>query len=422
MPNNIILRADPEYFKLFTAFNRKTFESISITSEDFAVLRTISQSSIPIDDLIGLLLILFCEKKKVDEWLGFYIMKGIIELSAVPNIYNLPQPIIENYFDFPVTSTPTEVEICLTRRCNLSCVHCNITSRSEFEDEVLPTNFWLEIFKQCEQNQVLKVIITGGEPFIRKDWCELLDYLSKASFGTIILTNGIHFDDSDIDKLSSSFITLSISLDGINSQQHDTFRKRSGAFEKTVNNMRKLSRKGVAFTISSVVHDGNVNDLLGLLKIAEDVGAKKLIVVPMVAIGRGKSHLSRKWFPKNSNLLLALDNLQSVANSTKGPELIIGNSNTKENIIISNRYSGATAMSKRNPGYCKAGIYSMAIDEDGVVYSCLRALQSKSCIVGDLKSQSLIDIWRSNNWKIFRDPTVKQVPCRAEYTISNHSK
>ena len=56
----------------------------------------------------------------------------------------------------------------------------------------------------------------------------------------------------------------------------------------------------------------------------------------------------------------------------------------------------------------------MAIDEDGLAYSCLKGLQTRICPIGDMKTQSLLEVWHSERWKEFRDPSVNTVPCRIE--------
>jgi MoaA/NifB/PqqE/SkfB family radical SAM enzyme len=298
-------------------------------------------------------------------------------------------------------------------------VHCNVSASSEKRRETLSIDFWIDLLEQCERADVLKLTVTGGEPFIREGWTEFLEALSRRRLGAVILSNGSRISDHDMELMAKSSITLSISLDGTEAGQHDLFRQTAGAFASTVETMRRMRQHGVRFVISTVIHDANVETVDRIIDLGVELGAFRVIVVPMVAVGRAALKAHKGHFPKSDALEAALGRIRHRAMNSPGPEIIVGNSDTKESVTIGDRYSGATAMSKRNPGLCKAGVYSMAVDEDGQVYSCLRGVQTKTFPIGDLKAESLNSVWTARRWASFRDVTIPRVPCRVEH-IGKH--
>ena len=291
---------------------------------------------------------------------------------------------------------------------------------SEAPPERLPISFWLGVLQQCLEAKVLKVTLTGGEPFVRHGWDELYEAFCQSRIAVSILTNGTRIRDDQMILMARAGHTLSISLDGVTAEQHDTFRRDPGSFQRTVSVMRRLHEHGVIFTLNTVVHADNVNDVERILEIGQDVGASTIVFVPITAVGRGASAPTQKYFPENATLWATMNRIRSLSFETAGPRVVIADFHKREQIEIGNRYSGATLTSRRAPGLCKAGVFALAIDEDGRVYSCLRGLQSRIYPIGDLTTHTLQEVWASLNWEPFRDSSQPMVPCRVEHIGNNN--
>jgi MoaA/NifB/PqqE/SkfB family radical SAM enzyme len=418
--DDAILRADPHYFNSYTAFNKRTFKSVHLNQQQYAILEMVGKFSYTLEEVNNCFQVIHGQNNNIS--LNILFKEGILKITEEQPKQRQIKPVnYEKPFctDVPITSSPTQIELCITRRCNQACFHCNISAYSQSKPEKLDIEFWKRFIDQCVEENVLKITVTGGEPFIREGWDEFYEHLVNAPIGVSILTNGTRIRDDHMEKMRYAGHTLSISLDGVNAKQHEDFRRSPGSFDQTITTMRRLHEHGVIFTINTVIHSENFNEVEKIFDIGKEVGANCIVVVPIASVGRGASKASQKYFPKNRDITEALEKARLRAFHEGGPDMMLANVEEHEMLEIHQTFSGATQMSRRHPGFCKAGIYAMAVDEDGVAYSCLRGLQTRIHPIGDLKFQSLPEIWSRKQWGPFRDPSLPRVPCRVEHIGNN---
>lgn len=138
----------------------------------------------------------------------------------------------------------------VTGRCNLRCVHCfaNISNDLENKNE-LTTEEAFNIIDKFNLINVGKVMITGGEPLMRKDFIKIINRIRKCNKDIVIdiTTNGLLLNNNLINELLlSSVDELSISLDGpeivykrIRGENSD-FKKLIGNIKQLINNKIKV--------------------------------------------------------------------------------------------------------------------------------------------------------------------------------------
>jgi len=124
----------------------------------------------------------------------------------------------------------------ITRRCNLSCVHCRSSSTLEVKDH---PDFSLD-----EAKRVLDdigsfaqpvIVLSGGEPLLRKDVFDIAAYGTEKGLRMCLATNGTLVTDEICQKIKKAGIRMvSLSLDGASAEVHDDFRNQEGAFEGTI--------------------------------------------------------------------------------------------------------------------------------------------------------------------------------------------
>jgi MoaA/NifB/PqqE/SkfB family radical SAM enzyme len=154
------------------------------------------------------------------------------------------------YFDLKVGFT-----------CNNNCVHCVVADKRKTPD--LTTQEIKDIIDKIPVGDV--VGFTGGEPSIRSDFIELVDYSVKTNHKIAIQTNGTGFADDNIAKEFSKhgddiFVTL-VAIHSFKKDIHDKIVQHEGMFEKTMSGFRNLLKHGVRCGTQTVLTRLNIDSL-----------------------------------------------------------------------------------------------------------------------------------------------------------------
>ena len=149
----------------------------------------------------------------------------------------------------------------LTYACNLACVHC-LSSSGKRDPRELSTEQCKAIIDELQKMQVFYVNIGGGEPTVRSDFWELVDYATSHQVGVKFSTNGVRIDEEVARRLAASdYVDVQISLDGATAEVNDAVRG-PGSFDMAVRALENLKNAGFADAkVSVVVTRENVTQL-----------------------------------------------------------------------------------------------------------------------------------------------------------------
>lgn len=284
-----------------------------------------------------------------------------------------------------------------TLTCNAKCKHCGSSAEKKKYDGELSTDEIKSAFKQIARDMDASKIlinITGGEPLVRQDLCEVMEYATnELGFHWGMTTNGILLNDDNIEKLrKANMETISISIDGLE-QTHDSFRGVSGSYKIITNNIKKLKEADYVkhLQVTTVFHKENINQLSELYNVMVDLGLDSWRLVSMDPIGRAN---------ENDNLLLngkeikqLLDFIKSKKNNkrlelTYGCPGFLGLDYEKE--------------VRKHYFYCRTGINVASILYNGDLFVCPNVPRIKRFIQGNIRTDNFKDVW-DNKYKIFRD-------------------
>ena len=178
----------------------------------------------------------------------------------------------------------------ITRRCNLHCVHCR--SSSEMEVEGHPDFTTEEAFRVIDDIAGYAkpvVVLSGGEPLVRKDVFELAEHGTEKGLRMCLATNGTLVTEEVCANIKSSGIRIvSLSLDGSEESVHDDFRSQKGAFAGTINAARLFREKGIEFIINSSFTKRNQEEIPKVYRLAKELGATAWYMFMIVPTGRGE--------------------------------------------------------------------------------------------------------------------------------------
>lgn len=251
-----------------------------------------------------------------------------------------------------------EAPICLTWEltyaCNLQCVHC-LSSSGQRDERELTTAEAKRVIDELHDLQVFYVNIGGGEPMVRRDFFELVEYSIGRNIGVKFSTNGAFIDAEKARRFAAmEYLDIQISLDGIDAATNDAVRG-TGSYDMARRAMEHLAGAQFGpFRISVVVTRHNVDQLDGFKALAHSYGAQ-LRITRLRPSGRGADtwhdlHPTNRQQRQIYQWLLA-----------EGETVLTGDS-----------FFHLNALGDRLPGLnmCGAGRVVCLIDPIGDVYAC----------------------------------------------------
>jgi SynChlorMet cassette radical SAM/SPASM protein ScmE len=161
-----------------------------------------------------------------------------------------------------IMKTPRSVDIEITNRCNLRCKYCSHFDSSGDVGIDLPTEEWLRFFEELNFCAVMEVTLSGGEPFCRDDFRELLTGIIKNRMRYSILSNGTMISDEMARFIASTHRCngIQISLDGSIPKIHDACRG-IGSFERAMQGIYRLMSYKLPLTVRVTINRHNVKYL-----------------------------------------------------------------------------------------------------------------------------------------------------------------
>ena len=242
----------------------------------------------------------------------------------------------------------------LTYACNLQCVHC-LSSSGQRDPNELTTAEAKQVLDELRDLQVFYINIGGGEPMVRRDFFELLEYSIGMGIGVKFSTNGAFIDADKARRLAAmDYLDIQISLDGTDALTNDAVRG-AGSYALARRAMDNLAAANFGpFKISVVVTRHNVDQLDEFKALADSYGAQ-LRITRLRPSGRGAD----SWHdlhPTNAQQRQIYDWL--IAHG--------------DNVLTGDSFFHLNALGDPLPGLnmCGAGRVVCLIDPVGDVYAC----------------------------------------------------
>jgi len=185
------------------------------------------------------------------------------------------------------------IAVNLTRRCNLRCAHCYLdaaTLEHGSDDELSSEEVCSLLDDIAGRSTETMVVLTGGEPLLRRDLETLLEHGSKLGLFMVVGSNGVLLNDKRVQSLKAAgAMGIGISLDSLDPEQHNRFRGSPKAWQKTLAGMEACRQHGLAFQIHFSVTETNAHEVQAMIDFARASGAWVLNFFFLVCTGRGES-------------------------------------------------------------------------------------------------------------------------------------
>jgi mycofactocin biosynthetic radical S-adenosylmethionine protein MftC len=286
-----------------------------------------------------------------------------------------------------------DAPICLTWEitygCNLACVHC-LSSSGRRDPRELTTAEAQAVIDELQALQVFYVNIGGGEPTIRPDFYDLIDYAVDHGVGVKFSTNGTTITPERARRLAGTdYVDVQVSIDGAVAATNDAVRG-VGSYAAARRAMDHLAEAGFGpFKISVVVTRHNVGELDAFESIAAGYGAQ-LRLTRLRPSGRGAD----TW-----------DELHPTAEQQRGLYRWLVE---RPGVLTGDSFFHLSALGEPLPGLnlCGAGRVVCLIDPVGDVYACPFVLHPEFRAGSVRDPGGFTHVWRASELFVsLREPT-----------------
>jgi radical SAM protein with 4Fe4S-binding SPASM domain len=226
--------------------------------------------------------------------------------------------------------------------------------------------------------------VTGGEPFFRRDFFNVLEELKNKGFDTFILSNGTLIDRNKAEALARLAVKgVQISIEGPE-DIHDAIRGQ-GSFISSMKGIRNLLEAGIQVTLNTTLSDMNAPCFMNVIELASSLGVQRVGFSRLVPTGRGGDMLStmltREVLKDLYTAIFSFD--------AKALQIVTGDP-------VASQLNNPAVHDGKTPfpsGGCAAGVSGLTILSDGTVTPCRRL----PVPIGNIKHDSLREIWATSD-------------------------
>ena len=288
----------------------------------------------------------------------------------------------------------------ITLKCNINCIHCGSSADKNVRPQELSTAEALDLIEQLSDLGCRRIVLSGGEPFIREDWAVLGSRIKDLGIKLGYISNGLAINDDIIDLLYYlNPDSLSFSLDGGNAKTHDKIRGRKGVYDHLLTIMKKLTAKELFVSVVTSVHKMNLAELPQILEVLIECGVGAWQIQTTTPQGRMKKELAltdRDYYSMAEFIAEHRQKYKNIINILEAD--CVGYYSKLSPMMAMERWKG-----------CQAGLRVIGIESDGGIKGCL-SLHGEDYIEGRIRERNLKEIWNDkNNFKYNRRFEISQL-------------
>jgi radical SAM protein with 4Fe4S-binding SPASM domain len=289
---------------------------------------------------------------------------------------------------------PLDFTYIVTMNCNRLCRYCYANAKPFQNEELISFQRLTELIDEASNLGIPCVNISGGEPFLRPDFIDIIEYMLAMDIYPIISTKSALSEDIVKRLKVAGLEDIQISLDSPDPETANFLVGSASFYQDAIKTIQLLVSNEIRVRLNYVCTSYNIKQIPALLKLATKMGVSEIWLSPYYnSLGRHSDDLflsseDRRYFDFELPKLIP-----------EYPELKISGLGHGSFLIIPEE----TGL-PRTIGPCSVGINGFVMRPDGKVTICERLATDPACIVGDLNNQSIMDMWSSIKWNPFRYP------------------
>jgi radical SAM protein with 4Fe4S-binding SPASM domain len=284
---------------------------------------------------------------------------------------------------------PFYVQFEVTDRCNNRCFFCYNDKACTYGDELSCSEI-KRILDELKVAGVFSINLNGGEPLMRDDFFEIMEYANVLGFDLHLNTNGTLVDDRAAKKISKCMRSICTSVLHSERESHDKATGRVGSYDEVMGGIRSLVKNGVNVEVNVCTSKDNYKDIYNIARLVSGLGCYALCSTRYI--------LNHK---DNASLLMDVQSTVKLVDM-----LLKAKEDFKE--LVSVTLPGPIPFCELPLEYrdklaylnipCQFGYGLCRISAKGKVTPCTIS----NDLIGDLRLDSFETIWNSEKWSKYR--------------------
>ena len=203
----------------------------------------------------------------------------------------ISHPIPATPHGFSFNDKPWLVYWEITQACNLVCRHCRANAQCHHDPNELGYEEGLELLRSIQRfsDSPPHLVITGGDPLKRSDVFDLISEAKKLEIPVSLAPSVTDLMDETLFPIlrALGISAMSLSLDGVTADNHDSIRGVPGCFDRTLDMARAAVASGLAVQINTLVTADTRADLEPMSNLMSDLGITRWSLFFLIQVGRG---------------------------------------------------------------------------------------------------------------------------------------
>lgn len=206
---------------------------------------------------------------------------------------------------------PSTLTFAVTYHCQATCIHCSSEQHKSSFKEEMSTSECQRVIDQALDLGVINVVLTGGEPLLRRDIFQLIKHVDKDRAICNMFTNGQYLTEDNIEKLQEAGIyALLISLDSPDPETHDNWRRIPGLFEMATAGIQRALKAGILTGISTYISREGLakGDHEKMMEMGKQLGVHEVIFFDTLPAGRFRDNYEGLLTKEDKEVIRAFTN------------------------------------------------------------------------------------------------------------------
>jgi len=328
-----------------------------------------------------------------------YWVKGLSSVLKGIALFGVQKPF--------VPGAPFQVVWNITRRCNMKCEHCYENAGKPGKDE-LNSGEVLNGLDILSEAGVTSVALSGGEPTLHPHIHDFIKHAKDQGLFVAMATNGYLLSRQDVTRKfeDSGLEFVQISLDGLSSRTHDSFRGVSGAWDKAVQAISHCVDAGFFVEVATTVTEYNYQEIPQMMDFVRDLGVQWFMLYNFIPTGNGRKIVNSDISPEKRQELLEnayLENnrgdMQVLSTAPQYATIAESMVSSQTKVIPTHFYNPEYTSNTLKKladfiGGCGAGRFYLSIEPNGDIFPCVFFPHDEEVCLGNILSDDFNDLWQ----------------------------